>query len=784
MPDRPLLMDRRTFIRLTAVSGATTAVGACSVPSESLIRFVPDEDVVPGLSVWTPGVCTLCGAGCGLTVRLMDADADVLRDGQKGVKRTLAAKKLEGHAEHPVNHGRLCARGQAGIQVTYHPDRITQPLKRAGERGTGRYEAIDWEEALADLAKRLDAVRATARPGRLAWFGRAGAGHRDALVLAFVRRLGGSGPIAFDVFGDEVLRRANAQSFGRHQLPTLDLVQARYVISCGADFLGTWNSPVAHSLGYGAMRQGRRGIRGAFVQVESRMTQTGANADEWLPANPGTEGALALGLAHVIMARGAARAGVAGRAGAQIEECADGLPSFNPEAVSGLTGVSAKRIERLATELIDNRPSVVIVSGPPLAHTNGLFTALAVNALNALIGAVEQPSGLFFTPQANVAAMAKLDAIGQAPADILPMHAFVAERLADAASTPELLIVDGANPVFSAPPAWRLRASLLRVPTIVSVGAFLDETSALADLILPDHSFLESWTDAMPESGASTGVISVAAPAMRPLHNTKSTVDVLREVSAKLQPPLEWPWQTHEEFLMASIGTLPPTEKDGDGWSEVQMRGGWWGDLPPTLRRASSLSDETSGGSRAGSARGAAVPSPRQLERFTTPQFDGDSTAFPLYFLPAVSPVFLDGSLAHLPWLQELPDPLTSAMWSAWVELNPDTAQGLGIRDGDVVRVTSAHGWVEAAAILSLGIAPTLVAMPAGQGHTTYTRYASGRGANPFTILAAVTEETTGALAWAATRVKIEHVSGPDGRLVLFAGGQRAHGASDYPPHR
>lgn len=782
-------MDRRAFIKLTAVSGATTAAGACSVPGESLIRFVPDEDIVPGQAVWKPGVCTLCSAGCGLTVRLMDADADAVRDGQTGVKRILAAKKLEGNPEHPVNHGRLCVRGQAGIQVTYHPDRITQPLRRTGDRGTGRYEAIAWEEALAELAKRLDAVRTTTGPARLAWLGRADAGHRGALVTAFVKRLGGIGPISFDVFGDDVLRQANARSFGRHQLPTFDLAQARYVLSLGADFLGTWNSPVAQSVSYGAMRQGRRGIRGSFVQVESRMTQTGANADEWLPANPGTEGALALGLAHVIIAhgargaRGAIRADAAGRAGAQIEEWAEGLPSFNPEAVAGFTGVSATRIERLAIELAENRPSVVLVSGPPLAHTNGLFTALAVNALNALLGAFDQPGGFSFTPQANVAAMAKIDALTQPLTETPSLRAFVADRLANTASTPELLVVDGVNPIFTAPPAWGLRESLMRVPSIVSVGAFLDETSALADLILPDHSFLESWTDAVPESGASTGVISVAAPAMRPLHNTKSTVDALLDVSAKLQQPLEWPWQTHEELLTASIGTLPPADKDGDVWSEVQMRGGWWGDLPAALRRGDPLSDNTPRG-RTAPARGSTPPSPTRAEAFTTPRFEGDDSTFPFHFLPAISPTFLDGSLAHLPWLQETPDPLTSAMWSAWVEINPETAQNLGIRDGDIVRVSSPHGSIDAAAILSPGIAPTLVAMPAGQGHTSYTRYASGRGANPFALLAPVTDEATGALAWAATRVKLERVSGPDGRLVLFAGGLREHGASDHPPHR
>ena len=130
----------------------------------------------------------------------------------------------------------------------------------------------------------------------------------------------------------------------------------------------------------------------------------------------------------------------------------------------------------------------------------------------------------------------------------------------------------------------------------------------------------------------------------------------------------------------------------------------------------------------------------------------------------------MDGSLAHLPWLQEMPDPITTAMWSSWVEINPQTAARLGIADGDVVEIASGHGSVRTPAVLSPGIAPDVLAMPVGQGHETFTRYASGRGANPIKVLAPAVEPETGALAWAATRVKISRVGGPDGRLIRFAG--------------
>ena len=112
-------------------------------------------------------------------------------------------------------------------------------------------------------------------------------------------------------------------------------------------------------------------------------------------------------------------------------------------------------------------------------------------------------------------------------------------------------------------------------------------------------------------------------------------------------------------------------------------------------------------------------------------------------------------------------------MWSSWVEINPATAAKLGIGQGDLVDVISQHGTVRTAAYLSPGIAPDVLAMPGGQGHTTFTRYATGRGANPVDLLAPTVEESTGAVAWAATRVKIARVGDADGRLILFAGEMR-----------
>jgi anaerobic selenocysteine-containing dehydrogenase len=726
-------MDRRSFIKLTAISGTSAALASCGSPENALIRFVPDEDIVPGQAVWKPSVCPSCASGCGLTVRVMDAEADVVRGGQAGIVQILAAKKLEGSPMYPVNRGALCARGQASIQVTYHPDRITQPLKRSGDRGSGQYAAISWDEAIKELVARLDALTDAGSQKALACL-TSSRGHRAALLDMFLSRFGAPGAVNF----------ANALSFGRDQLPTYDLANARHVIAFGADFLGTWNSPVSNAQAYGHMRQGRSGIRGSFVQVESRMSQTGANADEWVPTRPGTEGALALGLAHVIIAERLRLASGAGRAGALIEGWSGGLADYAPEQVEKITGVPARRVERLAREFAERRPAVAIIGGAPLAHTNGLFSALSVNALNALVGNVGEAGGMAFTPQLNIA---KPRAAG---------FRITPEGAGSYIGEAQVLLIDGANPVYHALPVWKLRETLARLPYIVSFGSFLDETSILSDLILPDHSFLESFAEAAPESGSLVAVLGVAPPVMKPLHDTRATPDVLLDISRQLTKPLDLPWQTFEEMLTATMMKFPGSSPDADAWTEAQEKGGWWGTPPAAIAAPQTP----------------IAQSPSALA-WDEPKFDGDEKEYPIHLLPYVSSAFLDGSLAHLPWLQELPDPMTSAMWSSWVEINPATATKLGIGDGDVVDVVSTNGSVRLAAVLTPGIAPDIVAIPTGQGHRSFTRYASARGVSPVDVLSTMTVDRVGSIAWAATRVKVLRVSGPDGRLVLFAGGSR-----------
>ena len=749
-------MERRTFLSLSALTGAAFAVEGCSDRGAQFIRFVPEEDLVPGVAVWKPSVCTMCSAGCGIQVRVMEGEAEVFRNGQFGLIKMGLAKKLAGNPEHPVSHGKLCARGEAGLQVTYNPDRLQHPLKRTGQRGTGQFTRVSWDEAIQELVTRLQPLMSQRGTQSLVFLSSPLGGQLGELIERFVSGIGAANWVKFELFDDEVLRRANLLSFGHEQLPTVDLAHSGYVISFGADFLGTWNSPVAQSVGYGKMRQNRSGIRGKFVQVESRVSQTGANADEWVAVHPGTEGLLALGLAHIILKEKLRHAAEAGVAGTRIDGWHEGLLAYSPEAIAWKTGVPPETLTRLAREMAAQPPAVALVGGAPLAQTNGLFTALAVNALSALLGSVGRPGGIQFTPAAPFPA-SPVTRGRFGGSDATSVRALAQQILSGQPRPVEVLFLHEANPVFATPVGWQIKEAFEKVPFIVSFGNFLNETSRLADLILPDNSSLESWVDGAPESGTTQSVVNVAPPAMRPLHDTRAMPDVLLDLADRLggRASQALPWKSYEEMLRATLAPLAHypgsiKAKDGDEfWNKIQEQGGWW-------------SSERSSAAKAGTS---SVDPVKNEEA----QFAGALAAYPFHLLPYATQQFHDGRHANLPWMQELPEVLSTGMWGTWVEINPRAAASLQIEQGDLVEVASPHGKVRAPALLSPGIAPDVIAIPVGQGHEEYGRYASGRGANPIKLLAPQVEPTTGALAWAGTRVNITRVG--KGELILLSGG-------------
>jgi anaerobic selenocysteine-containing dehydrogenase len=717
-------MERRDFFKLVGTASGAAVTGACGSAAREIVPLlVPEKEIVPGIEEWHPSVCQECGAGCGTIVRVMQAERRIEVEGETVRQPVAAIKKIEGNPLDPVSGGRLCARGQASIQSLYHPDRLRGPQKRAGDRGSGQFEPASWEDAMAGAGEAL-AKATAANPGGIVYLARPQTGTRSATVARFLEALGAP-PASTVGLGDfSVERRAAAAVFGWEGLPTYELQDATYVLGIGADFLGGWVSPVFYARRFGHLRRGRPGLRGRLVHAESRFSQTAWSADQWLPVRPGGEHALALAIGHLLVTEKASPALESAPAGIR-----EAYAAVDLDRAIEISGLPPRMVRRLAEELA-SATTPLVVAGASVVQSNSFDAVVAASALNLLLGNVGNKGGVL--PPAP----APLDALASsrpAPANLL-------ERL-DGAS---LVLLDGADPAYSLPASVsRLQAA----PAVISFSPFVDDSSAFADWILPDHSPLESSAAVIPDVSAGTGLTGFRA-FVYPLGETRSTEQVLGELAKGAGSPIDivTPESSFQQ-MFAEHGSQDPDWSGAAEFASYALRqGGWWGD----------------------SQRLPSGPVEVTLAELREAEFQGGANEFPLLFQPYPSVQFGGGSGANLPWLQVLPDPASSAMWGLPVEIDPKTAAELGVTNGDLVRVSSSQGQLEAPAYVHPAAIPGVVSMAIGQGHRHYGRYAAGRGANPLAIVAASFERESGALAFGATRVKLEKV-GRRGRLVQFA---------------
>ena len=711
------MLDRRQFLKLGGATAFATLFGGCDKVQRKLIPFViPPENHVLGEALWYASVCGQCPAGCGVVVRVSEG----------------RAKKIEGNPLHPVNRGRLCARGQAALQALYHPERLSRPMKLSGARGSGAYAPTSWEEALSLLMDPLKKAKAEA-PASLLMLTEPMRGHAGLVAGRFMKAFGSPHRVTWDPLGPDAMLSANAAVHGVRDLPEYDLANARYLLSFSGDFLETGISPVHYARGFGRMRGDRETVRGKVVHFGPRLSMTAAAADLFLPCAPGTEGIVALGIAHVMVRdRLAAASAAAGR-------LADHLLAYSPEAVERTTGVHARDIAAVAEEFARNPPGIAIPGTAAATGPDGAFHCAAVALLNVLGGNVGKPGGVSFPNRAQSFAKYGAEAALLAPSPesgYAGMRAAI-EKMRGGAF--RMAILSGAtNPAFTLPPSLNFNEALSKVPFVVAFASFLDETTSRADLVLPVPTALEAWGDDLAPVGHA-GAVTLCQPVVDPFHDTRSMPDVLIAAAGELggEPAKALPWRSFKDCLDKAYGG------PGGEMEKALQRGGFFGE---------SLSPRSA-------ARTGSFALPKATER----PIDGDPKTFPLalHLFPSVS--LYDGRGANLPWLQEMPDPVTTAVWRNWVEVNPKTAAGLGLSDGDGVTVTSPSGKITAHVAINPGIAPDVAAMPLGQGHTRYGKTADGRGGNPFTLLPA--GET---YALQATRVALTKTN-LSTRLVRFA---------------
>jgi anaerobic selenocysteine-containing dehydrogenase len=732
-------LTRRNFLAWAGL-GAVGAV-ACEgfgirkgeLDIQSSVRL--PEDLVRGTDNWYASLCRTCPSCEGIVVRVMEG----------------RAKMVQGNPFYPTNQGKIHARCEAGLQALYHPDRIATPMRRSGPRGSGEFTAINWQPDGIDTLRNALRVNGSSsvmitEPLR---------GHMALLVDRFVTAIGGEHQ-GFEAIDNNTYRAAVKNVFDQDSLPDLDLENSKFILSFGADFLSTWVSPTRFGRGYGEFRQGHGRDRGMFYQIDSRFSMTAANSDKWLPVRPGWEGYLALSLAQVIVGENLQADGVdidslvGGDAGRQT------LNNFSPEIVAPMAGLTPAMtggdpvgfLKDLARRFAANQPSIAIGGGSAGAQSNGLFNLEAIYALNYLVGTAGKKGGVRFNPASPWA-----DVPSASKAGSLDDWTRITDQIRSGQT--KLLMLHGADPVHGLPDSLRLRDAITQADDllVVSFSPFLDDTSALADIILPDRVSMEDWGDDISEPGPGYQAVGLQQPVVNPLFELDplSFPDVLLTMAQELGKEADLPWANFKAMLREgsdalfnlSRGSIKASTAD-EFWNNLLKRGGWWDELrngPTTVRPADGLLKTI--------AEKAAQPA------FAGIGMGSDS----LYLVPFAHNTLLDGYNGHLPWLQSAPDPLSTVTWQTWVEISDATADQLGVKEGDILRIESSKDSIRAVAYPSPAVPPDTISIPFGQGRKHGSEYATDRNgsesSNVMDILETTTVSGTGSLAWAGTRVRV-----------------------------
>ena len=691
-------MKRREFLKLTGLSGALALSGCGQDSVQKLIPFLnPPEDLVPGIASWYATTCRQCPAGCGLLARN--------REGR--------IVKLEGNPYHPVNQGKLCARGQAGLQELYSPDRIAAPELRENQTSL----RTNWNDALSRLHH-----QATAAEGRIAVISGLESGFASGVLYDWLMRYKGGRIAYYEPINYEAVRQGNRVVFDQDVLPYYDLHDCDLIVSAGVDFLETWLSPVELTRQFIAARDPDKNKAG-FVYAGPRMSMTAASADRWIALRPQGESAFLYAVLIELL---------------RIHPAEDLVPADKAKiagVVQGLfakdlaadAGVSHEQISALALRIIKANKTLVLTDGSTDA-------VVAANLINALTGSAPQCVH-FGGPHALSSA-----ATGSDMQDLI-------DRVA--AGEFPMLVIHKSNPLFSLP---GMEQAMAKAKFVVAIDSTVSETTERANLVLPIHTPFESWGWYV----SRPGVIGMIQPAMGPVVDSRPLESILAPQDASFNPDA-----LYTAFAAAAVQQLKlPFAALSAGFLELQARGF----IGPWLEKAYKPEVEPDKPPKP-------PPMKKPVDKQETLNLKG-YTYKPA--APAVGTTLIaypslrwyDGRDANKNWMLEIPDPMTNITWDAWLEIHPETARARGIAEGDRVELVSASGRATLPVHLYPGLHPDAIAAPIGLGHNHSGLYATGPNANVLAV--------TG-LAFAAQNVAINK-TGDRQDLAHTDGSKSQHG--------
>jgi anaerobic selenocysteine-containing dehydrogenase len=707
-----------------------------------------------------PSACWQCVSRCGIVGYL-----------EKG-----RLVKIEGHPGMLGTAGKICARGQAGINQVYNPDRILHPTKRTGKRGEGKWRRISWEEALALLVEGGEIAGRRVRGLREI----REAGTPEKFMFHYGRTVGSDATILFEYF----LPAYGTATIGDHNSICVAAGGIGRMLTPGPSAgPGFEKAEVILNFGCGLLEAGFDHVTGVRKCVEAlargtklytfdvRLSNTAARSTEWIPVKPGTDLAVILAMCRELLLNGAFdEEFIRDHTNVSADELREHLALNTPEWAEGISGVPAPKIRAIAMEYGRARPGMCIGLRGAFMHHNGVQTQRALYMLRALGGGVDldrlfgpRPrwNHPFPSPDGTPRALDILEGEEGAFAftEYHVSHQIV--RMIDKGpERPDLYMVYCHNPVYANGDCRenaRVYSDEAKVPFLVAVDVALSETSELADLVLPDATYLERWTLEGSTSPENIPEYYIRQPMHRPLGEARNFLDVACEIAGRLG--LDLGFGSAEGFVRAACDSTPGVLEAG-GFEYMKRHGVWHDrDAEPFNLPAGELAIRSESLAEKG------FPAlPTWMAAPEHEKMAGDEMILTTFKVPVQSHSRTQGCK----WLTELyhENP-------AW--LNPAAATARGIRDGDRIRVISEVGELITKARVTEGVHPRAVAISNSAGHWAWGEYASGRrgpahrpesdsrykwwvenGSHPNLIIPNRGDPIAGSMCWMDTVVRVE----------------------------
>jgi anaerobic selenocysteine-containing dehydrogenase len=804
-------LNRRNFIKFLV--GGVAGLHITPLPwklTDDIAIWTQNWPWVPvppvGAFTQVKSVCTLCPGGCGIEVRKVDT----------------RAVKIEGRTDYPVNPGGICPLGVGGLQLLYNESiRHPQPMKRVGPRGSGLFVGISWKEALDMLAGRISALRQAERPQALAAID--GTPIRSTLSVLIERFLTAAGsPNTVRIpSAEDTHQMVNTLMQGTDGPAAVDLENSDYILSFGSGLLEGWGAPGRIFNAWSQWRDKPGNPTAKVVQIEPRASNTASKADQWVAIKPGTEAALALGMAHVIIKEGWFDSGFLNGYCFGFEDfrTADArdhigfktlvMEQYAPEKVQEITGIKAAAVVSLAKDFAEAKAPVAICGKGKGTYSGDLYEYMAVNSLNALKGRINRPGGVLvhealpLSPLPEVQAdetaskglnTERIDGAGSKryPFSHSLINQFTDAIVASAESPVDTLLVFSANPAYTLPDGGAFKKALMKIPFVVSFSPYRDETSLFADLVLPDHTYLEKMEEAVWPNGLQYPLYGLSSPVVEPVYHTRHTGDALITLAKQVGGGVAsaFPWKGYGDVLKArakglfkaggglvtfEAGTSPVWElqKKGesgasdfdsfdDMWEKLKS-GGLWYRTKHTYENWSTLFKTPTGKFEFSASKlelafkdinpGIAEDT-ISLPHYEAPKAKG-SSSYPLMMIPYEMINLSSSWIPSPPFLYKtlFDDQLLKN--DSFAEINPKTAQEYQLKAGDQVVIKSPVGQIKARVKLFEGAMPGVVFLPLGFGHTAYDEFSKGKGSNPNDIVYAGKDPVSGHPIWWHTPVNL-----------------------------